>query len=166
MAGEEAEEGVMAEMNKDWKYVARVLLFIPAGLATNIVTFLGLSLIGGLLGWMNPPDEFGESFLEGGLIYAVFGTELGRNVVSWIFHSIQGLAGSILMIIVMMQIYPVGSKRVFNVVTIGFIAVVGARLLAMLWYYGIELSSTALVAGQLVGVIALRYAWRDMAFDE
>lgn len=166
MAGEEAGEGVMAEINKDWKYVARVLLFIPAGLLTNIVTFLGLSLIGGLLGWMYSPDKFGESFLEGGLIYAVFGTELGRSVVSWIFHLFKGSAGSIYMIIVMLQIYPVASKRVFNVVAIGFIAVVGVRLLAMLWHYGIELSSTALVAGQLVGVIALRYAWRDMAFDE
>lgn len=158
----------MAELKKDVKYVARLILFIPAGFMAYIFTFIGLSMIGSFLSWVYPPSDFGGSFLEGGMIWVVFGTETGRNIIYVISTIVTGIMCSFIMLAVMMRTHPQFSKKILDVVAVVFVAIFGVWLLVLFLSHGIENSGIPLISGQLCGVIAFWYMLRvrENAFDE
>ena len=158
----------MAELKKDVIYVARLILFIPAGFMAYIFTFIGLSMIGSFLSWIYPPSDFGESFLEGGIIWLVFGTESGRYIIYVISAILTGMMCSFIMLGVMMGTHPQFSKRILDVVAVVFAAIFGVWLLVLFLSHGIEQSGIPLISGQLCGVMVFWYMLRvrEKVFDE
>ncbi len=160
----------MAAMQKDWKYLARLLLFIPAGYLANKTVLVGSLLIQMFFSWRNPPSEFGESFLEGGLLYFAFGTENGRNVALLIWTFLSYACASVAMIFASLKTYPSAGKKLFDTITISLIFIFGIMLvmnIMFLWEQNIKYYVFITgVVGHFFGAVGLRYALRNLEFGE
>lgn len=153
---------------KDWKFVARWLVFIPAGVVAGICVRVAANLLRMFFAWRNPPSEFGNSFVEGGLMYLAFGTETGRFYTFLIYSFISEIVAAIVTIIAAVIVFPNANRKVFTQISFATLFF----YVFMLIMNFISLPTPSLfdvfiikLFGGLCGVLLLRFAWREMTFE-
>lgn len=101
-----------------WKSFGRWIAFIPAGLLAAVVVRLISLLIYNFLSWRNPPEEFGNSFVEGGLIYFLFGSPGGRRVIFFLWSILTEAAAIFIFMRVAVGVSPSNRASVFSILSV------------------------------------------------
>lgn len=157
------------DTTKDWKFIGRVVLFIPAGVLAGICVRLAANLLRMFFAWRNPPSEYGNSFLEGGLLYFAFGTDAGRLYTLLIYSFISEIVAAIFTMLVAIMVFPNANRKIITIIT--FATLFFYALMLFMNFISLPTPSVFDVFiiklfGGLCGVILLHFAWREETFDE
>ena len=100
------------------KNAGRWIAFIPVGIMVSMVVRLAAFVLQNFLAWRNPPTEFGSSFIEGGLIYLLFGTSSGRYALFVFWNFLTEIAAVILAVKFSISVCPSRRDLIFKLLYI------------------------------------------------